>query len=268
MERGTCVFCGVEGDLSEEDLIPKWANVILRRLAGGNDVLYSTRQVDVANEGAVLGSVSRRRQSYSAVKLPKFCEQCNNTWMSRIENDAKPLVEPMIYGQRVGFTGRDLHALAKWLVLKTLVADLIDHGYPTAGDEEFQWFYEHMDVPEGFVARVGYFDHSKQDVCFFNLEPLTAGQNLAGLKTGDPVALQFSLSFGPAWFQALLIRRAAADYPRFVNDCPNPYWTQLWPPRSNVNWPPPLRFKRENLPGILSQWPEVDAWVRTHIGDE
>lgn len=266
MQRGVCVFCGVHGDLSEEDLIPQWANEVLRELAGGNEVVYSTRKID-AEQKQTLSSISRRRQTYSAVKVVRVCKECNNGWMSAIDNEASKIIKPMIRGHRVGFSSHDLNALAMWLVVKALVADLIDHGFPTAGDDEFHWFYDHRQVPDGFIARAGYFDHSKRDVCFFNLEPVRAGETRGGLQAGDPLAFQFMISFGPAWFQALILRRASRDYPRPVNGPPNPYWTRLWPSTTNVNWPPPLKFKREDLPSSLGDWPEVDEWIVRHIGD-
>jgi hypothetical protein len=111
VNQGPCVFRGFEGNLSEEDLIPKWANVIRRRLAGGNVVLFSTRQVDPANGGDPQ-LANRRGQSHSAVKIARICHECNKHLDVGIENDAKGLVEPTVEGRRVGFTQQDLGALA------------------------------------------------------------------------------------------------------------------------------------------------------------
>lgn len=72
--------------------------------------------------------------------------------MSRIENAAKPIVEPMMRGRRTGIPLRDERPLETWLALKTLEADLIPHNAPTPVAADFHAFYATPSPPPGFIA--------------------------------------------------------------------------------------------------------------------
>ena len=78
--------------------------------------------------------------------------------MSRIENEAKPFVEPMIRDVRTGVPRRSLVVVARWLVLKTLVADLVDHSHHTATPDDYHAFFAGPNPPEGFEAFLGRVD--------------------------------------------------------------------------------------------------------------
>jgi hypothetical protein len=225
-------------------------------------VLFSTRQVE--NDGNVLQSENRRRQTYSAVKVPGYCGQCNNGWMSQTESRVIPLVTAMMRGERVGFSKDDVAALSLWLCIKTLVADSEDHGYVTFTASDFRWVYEHRTVPEQFMARIGRFDHPNRTRCQFQVAPIQAAHELGGMKINEPLAVELNLSLGEVWFQCAMFRLEARDYPLPKDTGPiSPFWTVLWPnPGTNVNWPPPYRFTGAQLPQNVRDWPEADAWLQ------
>jgi hypothetical protein len=223
-------------------------------------VLFSTRQIE--NSGNVLQSANRRRQTYSAVKVPGYCGRCNNEWMSQAESRVQPLVIAMMRDERVGFSNDDLEALALWLSIKTLVADSEDHGYVTFTHSDFRWVYENRSPAERFIARVGRYEHPERTRCQFQISPITAAQALGGMKVNDPLCVEFSLVFGVVWFQCAMMRRGAHEYPLPWGSVVSPHWTALWPiVSSNVNWPPPLSFTLESLPESLRVWPEADEWL-------
>jgi hypothetical protein len=186
---GPCVFCDQVGVLSEEDLFPMWAGRVLRDLANGKvDVVMSTRQLDV--DGTLLRHEHQRRQTFSAIKLDGVCKTCNSGWMSQIEEAAKPLVEPMIRNIRTGIPFRHLDIIARWLTLKTLVADLIPHGYPTATPDDYHAFYTDPNPPDGFMAVLGRVDLKGRQDSYNSLQPLRAAQTRDGVTINDPLALK------------------------------------------------------------------------------
>lgn len=80
----TCIFCGLRRPASEEDVISKW---IRRTLDPASEVIIRAEPT---------GAVSRIR--HLTVTLENMvCQECNNTWMSRLENrGVKPFLEPML----------------------------------------------------------------------------------------------------------------------------------------------------------------------------
>jgi hypothetical protein len=262
---GLCVFCDEMRELSEEDLLPRWANKILREMAGGRvDVVLSERQVDV--DGSTMGDVTHRRhQTYSAIRIPKVCEICNNQWMSQIENAAAPLVEPMIRGIRTGIPVRDQVVISRWMALKTLVADLIDHGYPTFEVEDYHAFFANPEPPDGFRLRIGHIDTDGKLDSYYSLSPALTAQAIGGVDARTPFALEFGMSLGHAYFITCFFNIQTRAYPRPPDETPSPWWTVAWPQDHEVNWPPPKAFTPAMLPDAQGHWPEASEWIAQKI---
>jgi hypothetical protein len=60
--------------------------------------------------------IDRRRLAADALVEGRVCGTCNNGWMSSLENRAKPILIPLIDGQRsiFGFTTDERLVLARW----------------------------------------------------------------------------------------------------------------------------------------------------------
>lgn len=242
-----------------------WAGRVLRTLAGGKvDVVYSTRQVDI-DKATVLQDDHERRQTYSAIKLKGVCRICNNGWMSDIEREAQPILEPMIRGVRTAVPVRDQEPLARWMALKTLEADLIPHGYPTAGPPDFQAFYANPAPPAKFRADLGRLDLQGREDNYFSIEPYTAAQEGSGLAVRDPLAVQVSMSLGPVWLQTVYVNLAGQGYPDLPARGVEPHWTIVWPQDHDVNWPPPMSFTVDQLPDSVGKFSEAEDWIAKHI---
>lgn len=258
-----CVFCDREGKEAEEDLIPKWANKLLRELTGAKAVLLSLREVDV-DEATVLQSGHRRHQTFSAIRIKGVCETCNNTWMSQIESAAKPLLEPMIRGQRRAIPPRDQKTIATWMALKTLVAERMDKKVDVAAPDDYHDFYARREPPDGFLARIGRVDVPDRDVCYFALDPKTTLHSLNGVPAGLPFVVYFTFSLRSVLFQTMFITKRALAYPGASPHDPDPLWSWVWPPRDEVNWYPPFSWKPSQLPASLGEWPDARDWIDAH----
>ncbi len=207
----------------------------------------------------------RRHQTYSAIRIPKVCKICNNGWMSQIENAAAPLVEPMIRGTRMGIPIQHQLVLARWMALKTLVADLIDHGYPTNEAEDYHAFYTKPEPPDGFRLRIGHIDTDGKLDSYYSLMPALTAQAIAGVAAQTPHVLEFGLSLGHAYFITCCFNIRTRAYPRFPDERPSPWWTLAWPQDREVNWPPPKAFTPKMLPDAQGVWPEASEWIAQNI---
>lgn len=259
------MFCGHVLGLgerwSEEDLIPKWADKLLRRSGEPMNFVLSQRQLNP--DGEVMGETThRRRQTVSVFRFEGVCEGCNTRWMSQIERAAKDLLEPMISGVRSGLRVREQIVIARWMALKTLVVDLPDHGHPTFDLDDYRAFYEDPNLADGFfMARLGRIDRGDKGDHYISAVPRIAMQGANGVKAGAALALEFSFSIGPVYFQAALANKATAQYPATPILNPSPWWTQIWPQDHEVSWPPPYSFTPDTLPNKQGEWPEAAKWI-------
>lgn len=115
--RVLCAFCGLRRDRAREDLISKWMVPII----GGHPPYFSTDRRVFGTE--VLTERRRRVGSAAAYKYLDVCKVCNNGWMSQLENEAKPLLIPLLNGEHVAFSAEPVETIATWCFLKAVVYD-------------------------------------------------------------------------------------------------------------------------------------------------
>src|SRR2546425_141995 len=110
MAEQLCICCGrgLSGGRTREHVIPEW---LLEHLDLNLETFY--QQVMSTSEGEVL---KQRQHEMQAFVYSRICEECNNGWMSDLENEAKTLLVPLIEGERTAFqlTGAEKLLFAKW----------------------------------------------------------------------------------------------------------------------------------------------------------
>jgi hypothetical protein len=103
----TCIFCGNGGGpFHKEDVLPKWIAKEFRKAW----IKVTSRETGhtFVTRGH-LGLVSRAP-----------CKTCNSGWMSRLETAVKPIIVPMMKGEKRTLSQEDQLALARW-VMKTVM---------------------------------------------------------------------------------------------------------------------------------------------------
>lgn len=125
-----CAFCGPTPEpLSVEDIWPRWLSTHLRR---SRNVKHFYQQL-IRNRG----SAEKGRGQRVKLEAPIVCRDCNNTWMSEMENLVKPLLVPLIANpsKRQTLSDVDCLTIASWATLKAI---LMDHlSVHTFGTEPF-----------------------------------------------------------------------------------------------------------------------------------
>jgi hypothetical protein len=193
---GECLFCGQTGELTDEDLISKWANKARTERSGrAPKIAYSSRRVD----GDVIIPLEQKlRQTYSVIRVPDVCATCNRGWMSRIDKTASEIVKRLLPGHRVGLPVRDQEALARWLALKTLIADRADDEYCVFGPEDFHAFYKARQPPDRFAATLAHMDTGGKDVSYFCMSPLRDYERLTRSTESRPTSPSRSTTASPS----------------------------------------------------------------------
>ena len=80
-------------------------------------------------------------------KIKAVCKDCNSSWMSRIEEAAKPILTPMFLGEASVLTPADQSAITECVALKTIVGEFDDTPDTRAIDAETrQAFFERREL--------------------------------------------------------------------------------------------------------------------------
>jgi hypothetical protein len=107
-----CVFCGGPAN-SREHVWPQWVS---RHFVGRLSL------VDVSR------GVPPRSMHILDAQVRRVCQGCNGGWMSQLEAQAKPLLEPMFDGKPVTLGADQQAVLAAWTVKTLMMLDLWQDG--------------------------------------------------------------------------------------------------------------------------------------------
>jgi hypothetical protein len=117
-----CIYCGSLGPMSDEHI---WGDWILRGGYLGRTMNKHSFGLSIINRpGKPSASQARIRAGDPlGVKLHVVCTRCNNGWMSRIQNSAKPYLIPLFKGERVALGEKAQRTVATWAAMATMTAE-------------------------------------------------------------------------------------------------------------------------------------------------
>ena len=150
--RRHCIFCGA-GNISKEHFWPKWASSLLP----GYPVNQHTEQVYLAlgKETPRLSETRSKNGNVWTKKIRVVCRPCNHGWMSALEAEVKPILTPLILGERTQISGSAASTLAKWITLKVLVAECNLEGDNVASKSDREAFRSTLRLPHNFQIWIG-----------------------------------------------------------------------------------------------------------------
>jgi hypothetical protein len=250
-----CVFCGRRRPGSREHVIPRW---VREKLA-----LISEVTIEV-------NATAAARWPNLYVKLDRaVCSDCNNGWMSRLEDTVKPFLGPMLINERpVELDAAQQRDLARWAVIKVLLLELsIRQQHPRRrqnlgykpSESELAWLMANQDPPPRSRVWLGAFDAQGQAAV--NSQALLLSSD--GSSGQDPLFSHVTtLTIGYVLLQVFSIDYVMADARALDPFNSRPAYpfdqalVQIWPiVHQVVRWPPTAYVDQT----ILGQ---VVAWAR------
>lgn len=131
-----CIFCG-HTPVTEEHPWPKWLKKAMHRpnvprsiYHAGNAVYSSTGQRGIRDRSRFQSG------AISSHGLQVVCAKCNNEWMSDLQNQAKPLLIPLIRGKVPILTKEHHSILTAWAIMFTMVIEFADLGTIATSQKE------------------------------------------------------------------------------------------------------------------------------------
>lgn len=84
-------------------------------------------------------------------KLRVACEQCNNGWMSHLQNQAKPILLPMMLGTKAVLSPDEQSIISAWMAMFTMVFEQMDPDSAAITKEEREKFKAEKRAQENWL---------------------------------------------------------------------------------------------------------------------
>jgi hypothetical protein len=240
--RRLCIFCPNTAN-SGEHLWSEWMHPLL-----GEEVdAYRVDEKGVIREAGnayQIGTRVNHRRGERLISLaPKVvCKKCNETWMSTLEQEARPILEPLLRGESHKLTTDAQAMLTRWLTLKLMVLDAHVAQTFTAGER--QAFFDGRETPDNLTLLI--FDPGR---------PLHAQYRASAFvfSKSDPAPIDNDIgnTHTCTWFVGRLGVFASYNRGGMTIKPPNHVrcrMTRIWPPRDKaVAWPQPRSLERADF---------------------
>jgi len=148
MSRKLCLFCQLAlVNKSEEHVLPQW---LLDYLDIRDEAISPTC---FAGDGNI---VSTRRHKVHNLVEGSICDQCNTGWMSQLEERAKPILIPLMAGERevVDLNKEDRLLIARWTCKTCYVLNSSSNYQHKVSSDHFEYLYKNLDSLPNSVAVV------------------------------------------------------------------------------------------------------------------
>ena len=186
------------------------------------------------------------------------CTECNNGWMSELENRVRPIVLRLLEDSRSTLSVKDQTVLAAWSVKNAMVFEALR--------VEGQWFFSDR---ERRAFRETLLPPVRTNVwlakCVEQAGVYSCGSNLSGTVEDNPIRMEAyvtTMAFG-----SLAIQVVAGKLPETIplatevtveqTDAPwDEATVRIWPaPGEVVNWPPRIGLRGDvGLEALGSRW--------------
>jgi hypothetical protein len=249
-----CVFCGGQ-PVNREHVLPEW---LADCFSSGRPQTHYRADLDERG-----GQTRMYAQKPFRTKAACVCPSCNSTWMSNLENDAKPLLTPMmVEGRGRVLSEDDQRTVARWAA-KTVM--MIQHaqggGRRGIPPEYYAQFYETGEPAAKHQVWLGARKHQGQwpyryDAMAFLITG-RGGRPLAPPDYYGFNAFRASLCIGHLVFHFsghILDGGPIFEIPGTMGRC----FLEVWPPKDRVSWPPALALSPKAIDSMFDPPPFSD----------
>jgi hypothetical protein len=233
-----CVFCGSDVKLSREHVFPQWLRNLFPDLGDGE---YLRRLVTFSTDQ----HHQRPGPPFDFV-VRDVCTDCNTGWMHDLEEEARPILTPMLLGEPRVLTAVEQHIVATWATKTMLTMQGTNIGRERIAPlEGYRWFYEHRTpLPGSHVWLCRYSDRTRWPLSVHQWG-FTARPEGEGIPTeGEPMnGFGVTYAIGPLAFWLFGVDLPGNPQTQGRSDARH---LLIWPALgADARWPPKETIERE-----------------------
>lgn len=165
--KRACVFCLRPAKMTSEHVWGDWLKSYIPRIANKHTL---HRQL-IGRLGTRAASTLDIRAGSSPIhsSVRVVCEQCNTDWLSKIQQEAKPHLLPLVQGQTNHLIGVEAQtAIAKWATMATMTAEFIHGRFASIAisQEARTTFKERRQPFANWRIWIGHYHRRRWDACY------------------------------------------------------------------------------------------------------
>lgn len=232
-----CIFCGSH-PVTKEHVWSKWTYQYLPRRKGNrrHTTIRSTAGIRGVESSELLNGHANTQ------KVRAVCKNCNNGWMSTIEEQVKPILIPLILDSPCTLSIEGQRILATWITMKCMVYEQLYEEGRISRQPDRDFLKEKMLPPDFYRIWI-----ARQKSQSFRVGATLCAATLGSIRRGSsgpitPPSGDFSkntqtITIG---FGHLVVHVVASRVPGIDTISPAttypPIWTPIWPKNSGHIW--------------------------------
>ena len=181
----------------------------------------------------------------------RVCIDCNNGWMSRLQQAAKPVLLPLIQGDPTRLSRQNQRLVARWATMSVMTSDFIDPNKQAVPIEDRRQFSKTGEPPaDTWKIWIGRFQRQEwRGYWVHNSIPIGDNEEELGVTEEGhphPNTQTTTLVFGELYVHAFSCPYPEIVRPVELSDRATSVLTQIWPVQhENVTWPSGMMSDRD-----------------------
>lgn len=147
--RGYCIYCGGT-PLSHEHMFANWLRDYIPREMEHHKAQFTVTFPDKSESATIL----KTGDPY-ARRLRCVCLGCNTGWMSKLQQDVKPYLIPMLTGEAASLGRKAQKLISAWIVMTMMTAEFIDKSMVAVPQVERGYLREFLRPPKTWRIWIG-----------------------------------------------------------------------------------------------------------------
>jgi hypothetical protein len=212
-------------------------------------------------------SYHRRTGDPHSRRIKCVCRTCNNGWMSALQEDAKPILIPLLKGTNTTLHRRAQTTLASWIAMTVMVAEHVDKDKIAIGTDERSWFRNNRRAPGHWRIWIGRHSRDRRGMVTHNVMSFVSKEEFERAPhrpTGEANTQTTTICLGEHLLVHVMSSLVAYDIIRMWKLPPMvaPYLAQIWPVRIGlVRWPPPLALTDAGISLLSNEFFNRATWL-------
>jgi hypothetical protein len=239
-----CMFCGLAKKMTREHVWGEWTKGYVERTANK----HRHANVFVPRPGEPEPAEIRiRAGDHLDAQVHNVCSDCNNGWLSQIQNDAKPFLIPLFEGRVVNLDQAAQENVAIWITMATMTGEHLsgERRRIAVPQSDRTWLMEKRSPPPGWCIWIGHYPRSQERMQWVKASfPVVDSDHLPETISNDDLSptLQ-TTAFSVGDLYAFAMSSHFPEIPRGWDWRTAPsareFLWPLWPPNGSVaEWPP------------------------------
>lgn len=162
LSKYRCIFCESAQKLSREHIYADWLKDYIEKTES-----HTFHLTTFMGGAPVRGKLYRPGDAHSQ-RLRVVCSSCNNGWMSRLQEKAKPLLVPLIKDEWPVLNKDTQATIASWIVMTTMVVEFANPETAAIPQKQRTHFMANQKTPPDWSIWIGRQDPEGQHPAYFN----------------------------------------------------------------------------------------------------